>query len=303
MRSLYLCVPALWLAAACGGSDKASGPEEPTPTDSTSAAVVFSGAGNIATCGTNNDELTAQLLDDLPGYVFALGDQVIPRGNADSAYTACYEPSWGRHKSRTYAVLGNHEYGTGSADGTFRYFGQRSGDASQGYYSFDLGAWHVIVLNDNIDYVPLGAGSAQDAWLQADLAANTKKCTIAMFHQPYYLSSNTPGFTVRPTRRSVWRTLYAADVDVILNGHQHHYERMRAMDPEGNPDDAKGMVQFNVGTGGESIAMPTVISPFSESRGAVYGVLKLTLRATGYDWQFLAVPGASFTDSGSGTCH
>lgn len=303
MRSRYLWIPAVWLAAACGGSDK-KGPTEPPPdTTGNGNTVIVGAAGNIATCGTNNDEATAKLLDGLPGYVFALGDQVIPHTNADSMYTNCYEPTWGRHKARTYAVMGNHEYGTGTADVTFRYFGPRAGEGSQGYYSFDIGEWHVIVLNDNAGFVPIGTGTAQEAWLKADLAANTKKCTIAMFHQPYYLSSNVPGFTVRPTLRSTWRVLYEAGVDVVLNGHQHHYERMQRLDPEGTPDDVKGIRQFNVGTGGESVAMPSVISPFSEARAAVFGVLKLTLKPTAYDWEFLAIPGASFTDSGSGTCH
>lgn len=302
MKCLAICVPLLLVTVACSSDDDDPvGPEQPPPGDTTS--VVITMAGNIATCGTANDDLTATLLDTLPGYVFALGDNVVPNGTLD-AYNNCYEPSWGRHKERTYAVLGNHEYGAGNADGAFTYFGESAGPAGLGYYSFDLGEWHIIVLNDNDAFVPYGPGSAQFEWLQADLAATTKQCTMALWHDPYFLSSNTAGFMVRPTRKLLWDVLYGAGVDVVVNSGQHHYERMTPMNPTGTPDEANGIRQFNVGTGGESLSEPTVaIHANSEARAAVYGVLTMRLRGTGYDWQFLAVPGASFTDSGSGTCH
>jgi PKD repeat protein len=265
-------------------------------------SVVLTAAGNIATCGNTNDDRTGELLDAQPGFVVPLGDNAYPQGSA-VAYADCYHPTWGRHKTRTYAVLGNHEYDLGSAESAFEYFGERIGPDPDGYYSFDVGAWHVVVLNDNRSYVPFSAGSAQEQWLRADLAATTKRCILAAWHQPYFLSSNSTGFTVRSSRKILWDILYAAGADVVLNGHQHHYERMAPMRPDGTRDDSTGIRQFNVGTGGESLALPTVaIHPNSEVRAAVYGVLRLSLRDNRYDWQFIPVPGSSFTDAGSGTC-
>jgi hypothetical protein len=272
-------------------------------TKSAAEAVVFSGAGNIATCGTNNDEATAQLLDGLPGFVFTGGDNAFPNGSA-ADYANCYDPTWGRHKARTWAVLGNHDYNLGNADGAFGYFGDRAGPSGKGYHSFDLGSWHVIVLNDNGNYVPFAAGSVQEQWLKDDLAANSKACTLALWHVSLFLSSNTDGYTVNPSRRILWNDLYAAGADLVVNGAQHHYERFAPMDPTGAGDASRGIREFNVGTGGESVELPTVaIHPNSEVRGSVFGVLSLTLRDTGYDWKFVPVAGESFTDSGSGTCH
>lgn len=258
-------------------------------------------AGDIASCGGDNDEATAQLLDRIPGTVLALGDNTVHGTAVD--YASCYDPTWGRHKTRTYTLLGNHEYAPGNADATFDYFGDRAGPRGKGYYSFDLGAWHIVVLNDNATFVPFAAGSEQEQWLRQDLAANSKRCTLAMWHAPRFLSSSEAGFTERPTRKVLWDDLYAAGAELVLNAQEHHYERFPQLDPDGRPDPVRGMREFNVGTGGESTAMPTVINPNSEARSADFGVLKLTLRPDGYDWEFVPIAGASFTDSGSGTCH
>jgi hypothetical protein len=232
-----------------------------------------------------------------------VGDNAFPDGS-DSVYAACYSPSWGRHKDRTFAVLGNHDYQRGNANGSFTYFGDRAGPAGRGYYSYDLGAWHIIVLNDNMPYVAFDPASPQGQWLAADLANNTtKRCTIAMWHVPLFLSSFTKGYTVNPERKPLWDALYAAGVDIVLNGQQHHYERLAPMTPAGDLDEARGIREFNVGTGGESLSNPPEIHPHSEVRGAVFGVLKLTLKSDSYDWQFVPVAGASFSDSGSGSCH
>lgn len=261
-------------------------------------AVVFTGAGNIADRGPD-DSKTAALVEAQPGFVFTLGDNAFPDGSSED-YANYYEPTWGRFKDRTYAVIGNHDIQTDGGEPTFDYFGERAGPRGLGYYSVDLGAWHVIVLNDNIAF---GAGSPQAVWLAGDLAANQKRCTLAMWHTPLWLSSNTPGDNMRGARRPLWDALYAGGVDLVLNAQMHHYERFPPMNPAGEPD-ANGMRQFNVGTGGESLLLPTVaVHPLSEVRAAVFGVLKLTLRADGYDWNFLAVPGESFGDTGSGSCH
>lgn len=263
--------------------------------------ATLAGAGNITGCGADEDNATAALLDQIPGVVVALGDNVMSGTLED--YRNCYDPSWGRHKDRTYAVLGNHEYDPGTADGAFDYFGARVGPRGRGYYSFDLGAWHVVVLNDNDAHVPYAAGSEQDQWLRDDLARTTQRCVLAMWHQPYFLSSNTAGFTVRPTRRTLWERLHAAGADVVLNGHQHHYERFAPMRPDGTRDDVNGIRQFNVGTGGESVALPTVtVHPNSELRSDRYGVLKLTLEPTGYRWEFLAADGSGALDGGTASC-
>ena len=268
-------------------------------------AIVFMGASNIATCGSTNDERTAQLIEAEPNaVVFTIGDNAFPNGS-DSDYVTCYSPSWGRLKDRTHPTLGNHEYNLGNARGSFDYFGDAAGPRDKGYYSYDLGAtWHVIVLNDNTPYVQYAPGSDQATWLAADLAANTRRCTIAMWHVPLFQSSNTRGYTTNSERTSLWTMLYDAGVDIVLNGQPHHYERLKPMTPAGTVDEATGIREFNAGTGGESAMLPTVaIHPNSEVRSDAFGVLKLTLKADSYDWAFVPVAGASFSDSGSGSCH
>ena len=268
-------------------------------TASVSRPVVMVGAGNIATCGSSNDNATANLVASLPNaLVFTLGDNVFPAGTIDE-YNNCYGPSWGQFLSRTHPVLGNHEYQDSDAKGSFDYFGDRAGPRGLGYYSYDVGAWHIIVLNDR------GTSSidqAQLKWLTDDLAASTKQCTIAMWHVPLFLSSNTPGWTTNPDKKPVWDLLYNAGVELVLNGQQHNYERFKPMKPDGTVDDARGIREFSVGTGGESYDTFNTIHPNSEVRGSTFGVLKLTLRRSGYDWAFLPV-GSQFSDSGSGSCH
>lgn len=260
-------------------------------------------AANIASCASqSHDEQTAALLDGLAGTIVTAGDNVFPTGTLAN-YQQCYEPSWGRHKARTRAALGNHDYEPGGADGAFDYWGNQAGPRGLGYYSFDVGDWHVIVLNDNVGFMPF-AGTAQAQWLHADLTASTRRCTLAVWHSPLFLSSNSPGFTTRSEPRPIWDELYAAGVDVVVNGQQHHYERMAPMAPDGSVDGSRGIRQWNVGTGGESADLPTAaVHPNSLVRSISFGVLKLTLRADRYDWQFVALPGDAFTDTGTATCH
>lgn len=300
---------AVWVAlglsaVACGGGSPAGTHEPPPPPPPLPAEVVLA-AGNIAKCTTTGDDATASLLDNLPGTIFALGDIAFPDGSA-AAYANCYEPSWGRHKPRTYALLGNHEYDTGTAGASFDYFGDRVGPRDRGYYSFDLGNWHIVVLNVNdftVDSLSPFAGTDQDRWLQADLAANTTQCTLAMWHSPRFFSSDTLGWTSSLQVKPVWERLYAGGVDVVLNGQQHHYEHFAPLTPTGARDDRKGIRQFNVGTGGESLKMPTVIAEHSQAVADEYGVLKLTLDYDNYSWEFIPVTPGQDTDAGSGTCH
>jgi acid phosphatase type 7 len=292
LHGISLCFLAV-VGTACGGDS----PHEPHPLPPEVILV----AGNIATCGSTNDEATGALLDGLDGTVFTLGDNAFPDGSTD-AYTGCYEPSWGRHKARTYATLGNHEYNSGNAEASFNYFGDRAGPRGLGYYSLDLGNWHIIVLNIN-DGVMFEEGSAQDQWLQNDLANNSKTCTLAMWHNPRFFSSNTPGWTSNAFVTAAWNRLYAAGVDVVLNGHQHQYERFQRMNPTGELDDTQGIRQFNVGTGGESAEMPIAFAQHSEVVSIAFGILKLTLDANSYSWEFIPTVPGQFSDTGSGTCH
>ncbi len=286
-------------SSACGGGAE-SAPFEPVP----APAEVILAAGNIAKCGSTMDEATAEILDTLAGTVFTLGDNAFPDGGS-GAYSTCYEPSWGRHKHRTYATLGNHEYDSGTASASFDYFGDRAGPRERGYYSFDLGNWHIIVLNVNdftVDSLVPFSGTDQDRWLEADLAANSKLCTLAMWHSPRFFSSNTPGWTSNLYVKPVWDRLYAAGVDFVVNGHQHQYERFPPMTPLGVRDDARGIRQFNAGTGGESAEMPVALSEGREVLTDAFGVLKLTLDEGSYTWQFVPVIPGQFSDTGSGTC-
>ena len=264
-------------------------------------AVVLIVAANIASCGTEERaEAMVRVVDGMAGTVLTLGDNVFPDA---TYYQTCYDPTWGRLKPRTWATLGNHEYQSGSADGAFDYFADRAGPRGKGYYSFDLGAWHIIVLNSNAKFVPDAAGSEQDVWLQNDLAANTKLCTLATFHQPRFFSSDTPGWTSDESVLNLWNRLYAAGADLVLNGQQHQYERLAPMTPDGVVDAQRGLRSIDVGTGGESTALPVAIHPNSELVSAAFGVLKLSLYRDRYTWEFVPLPGETFTDQGAGTCH
>ena len=272
-------------------------------TDST-GPVTFVGAGDIADCGGFlGDERTAALLDTIPGTVFTIGDNAYPNGS-DADYANCYAPTWGRHKARTKPAVGNHEYYLGNADATWRYWGQQAGDSGKYYYSYDLGAWHIIVLNAEDSYVSASAGSPQELWLRADLAATNKRCIIAMWHEPRFYSSFSSGSVgFRPYLSAFWSDLYNAGAAIILNGHSHNYERFAPQDPAGNVDTLRGVVEFIVGTGGQKAYRPdSSIRVNSVVRGGDNGVIKFTLSDAGYSWQFIPVARATFTDSGSGMC-
>ena len=266
--------------------------------------VVLVGAGDIASCPSDiddpndGDDATARLLDGIPGTVFTLGDNVYENGTA-SEYTTCYSPSWGRHLTRTRPTAGNHEYNTTNATGYFGYFGLAAGDPAKGYYSYDLGAWHVVVLNN---YVDMTAGSAQEQWLRADLAASSKQCTIAMWHEPLFSSGPIHGGN--PATQPLWQALYAWGAEIVLSGHDHNYERFAPQRADGIADAAFGIREFVVGTGGASHDGFGSLVPNSEAQiQGVYGVLKLTLQPGGYTWQFVPEAGKTATDQGSGSCH
>lgn len=266
-----------------------------------STPQVFIGAGNIAACTNDRDELTAQIIDANPGStVFALGDNAYPNGTL-ADYSNCYAPTWGRHKSRTHPTPGNREYVNGSLGaGYFDYWGAAAGERNKGWYSYDVGDWHIVVLND---LVAFGANSEQETWLRADLAASAKLCTLAYWHNPRFFSSTSPGWTSDAARKVLWDDLYARGAEIVLNGQQHQYERLAPMRPDGTPDAATGILSFSVGNGGESAGLPTVIHPQSQTLSAAFGVLKLVLGPGTYSWQYISIPGSTYTDAGSGTCH
>ncbi len=274
----------------------------PTGLETPNPPRVFVGVGDIATCSSDNDEATAALIDNIAGTVFLIGDNVYPNGS-DSEYTNCYHPTWGRHKARTKPSPGNHDYNTSGGTGYYDYFGASAGTSGQGYYSFDLGQWHVISLNSNISKTP---SSPQMQWLRADLAAHPNACTLAYWHHPLYASvpGTGSGGNTQSSLRPFWDTLYAYGVDLVLNGHRHSYERIAPIKPDGTQDAAFGIRTIVAGTGGIGHISLTNIFPRSQVRnGDTYGVFKLYLYDDSYAWKFIPIAGKTFTDSGSTACH
>lgn len=275
-----------------------------TPADQSFTLV---GAGDIAGCkAIEGAEATAKLLDKIPGTVFAAGDLAYEHGNA-AEFQNCYGPTWGRFKDRTRPTLGNHEYGTVAASAYFRYFGALAGPAGKGYYSYDLGAWHIIALNTNCLAPGLGgcgAESPQEAWLRDDLHEHPNACIIAYGHHALFSSGIFKSHAIHPELRQLWRDLYAAHADLMLVGHEHSYERFAPQDPDGHLDPRNGIREIVVGTGGRSHDPLGFPIPNSEVRNAdTFGVLKLTLSPRGYTWEFIPEEGKAFRDSGEGVCH
>ena len=266
----------------------------PTPVPPGSDAVLV-GAGDIAGSGPGA-EATAKLLDGIAGTVFTAGDNAYEDGT-DSQFANYYNPTWGRHKGRTLPAAGNHDYATGGATGYYNYFGAAAGDPSKGYYSYNLGAWHVVVLNSNVSR---GAGSPQETWLRADLAAHPTACTAAIWHHPLFSSGEHGN---NPSVKPLFKALYDYHADVVLNGHDHTYERFAPQDASGVAT-AQGIREFVVGMGGRSHYSWGSVKPNSEVRdNTAYGVIKLTLHPNSYDWNFIPEAGKAFTDSGSQACH
>jgi hypothetical protein len=299
-RCLILAAIAAAGVAACGDGSGDEPQPAPKPDRAPGPAVVLA-AGDIAYCGPTPDEETARLLGRERGTVLALGDLAYPSGTPKE-FERCYGPSWGRFKDRTRPVPGNHEYAASdSADGYFGYFGEAAHPPS-GYYSFDLGGWHLIALNSELcDTEGCGPESEQLRWLQRDLADNRTRCTLAYWHHPRFSSGVEHGSddVVAP----LWDVLYESGADVVLNGHEHIYERFAPQDPDGQLDPGRGIRQFVVGTGGAPHDGLGAVLPTTQARDAdTYGVLKLTLGSGEYDWRFLAAEG-DYRDSGSGSCH
>ena len=281
-------------------------PQTSTPTSSTPGTPfpdndpVLVGAGDIARCSSDGDEATADLLDSIPGTVFTTGDNVYEDGTA-SEFANCYDPSWGRQKACTYPSVGNHDYLTKGAAGYFNYFGSVAGDPDKGYYSYELDTWHIIVLNSQCGQVGgCNSGSPQYAWLQQDLQTHANLCTLVYYHIPIFSS----GGRTNDNMKQIYTLLYNHNVEVVLNGHDHIYERFAPQDPNGLADPSRGIREFIVGTGGANHTSIETIQPNSEVRNTdTFGVLKLTLHPDRYEWQFIPVAGKTFSDSGTTLCH
>ena|SRR5882757_1211226 len=265
------------------------------------------GAGDIAGCrAIEGARATAKLIEQIPGTVFAAGDLVYDHGTA-AEFRDCYAPTWGRFKSRTRPTLGNHEYGVSDAAPYFEYWGDLAGPVGKGYYSYDLGIWHIVALNTNCNAPGLGgcgAGSAQEIWLRRDLSEHPNACIVAYGHHALFSSGVFPKHAVHPELKKLWQDLYAAHADLMLVGHEHSYERFAAQDPDGQADPEHGMREIVVGTGGRSHDPLGFAMPNSEVRDTdTFGVLKVTLAPHTYTWEFIPEEGKTFRDSGVGMCH
>lgn len=295
------------MAAACGGSTPAqptplpnpppgSVPPPPPPPAVIYPDAVFVGAGDIGDCNHDGARRTGRLLDGIPGTVFMLGDGAYPRGSAED-YDKCYDPYWGRHRSRTRPVAGNHDYDEPGSPGFLGYFAGQIGEGGRTYYRFQLGAWQVYALDSNI---PAGESSSQYQWLATELAQNVSKCTLAYWHHPVRSSSRGGD---QDEMKAIWALLADRGADLVLSAHDHVYERFAPMNASFGFD-ARGMRLLNAGTGGGRFYTFNEPRPLSEVRiEQTWGVLKLTLSNDGYAWEFIPVSGGAASDSGADACH
>ncbi|HET7746552.1 MAG TPA: metallophosphoesterase [Vicinamibacteria bacterium] len=303
------------MTAACGGGPNPPPLASPSPVPSPIAEnrdILVAAAGDIScppvSTASCEQMRTADLLTRIrPDLVLPLGDTQYFNGEYQN-FLLMYEPSWGRMKGITRPAVGNHEYHTPGAQGYFDYFtgvGQFSGPAGErgfGWYSFNVGRWHVISLNSNCSFVGgCGPGSPQEQWLRADLRLNQAACTLAYLHHPLF-SSGINGNQVQV--RGLYQALYEGNADLVLTGHEHSYERFAPQAPDGTPDPARGLRQIVVGTGGYNLTAfrePALRnSEFRDNRH--FGVLRLSLKDGGYAFQFVGI-GDDVVDSGTGTCH
>jgi hypothetical protein len=296
----------LLAALACSRSEPGSPTPTPDPIPPSLSTLrllqtaVFVGAGDVANCRNDDGrhaQETGRLLDKIQGTVFVAGDAAYSSGSA-AEFANCFEPAWGRHKARIRPSPGNHEYESPGAVPYFQYFGANAGPSGRGFYSYNLGAWHLVSLNSS---APAGPGSEQYQWLQDDLNLNrSTSCTLAYFHFPRFTSGpNRDGFVLG----DVWRLLYGTAVDVVISAHNHGYERFDPQDPDGLPNPTQGIREFVVGTGGAPLYPFVGTAPNSVQRISTYGVLKLTMRNADYDWDFIQAGTEAILDHGTATCH
>lgn len=306
-----------WLAAFClalpvtdcGGAAATQAPTM-APRTATPLAAATAGmpgvpllaVGDVGDCGSAGDEAVAALAAALPGDILLLGDIAYENGTADD-FGRCFDPAWAPLKPRLHPAPGNHDYNTGGAAPYFAYFGTAAGEPGKGYYSFDVGGWHVVALNSNCAALAggCGEGSAMLAWLQGDLASHRAACTLAFWHHPRF-TSGLHGATV--AMQPAWAALAASGAELVISGHDHHYERFAPLDARGAPDDTFGLRQFVVGTGGATLVPTFRTAAHSEAKDvATYGLLRLELLPGAYRWEFVPASPAGYRDSGEGLCH
>ena len=312
--ALGACAP-----AGPGGSPAAASPTATASTPATAAslavlpslptaadAAILVGAGDIGECGTGGPAATAEeiqrVVDRYPdAAVFTAGDDAYPDGST-ADFGECYDPWWGRFLNRTRPAAGNHEWHTPDAAGYLAYYGNRAGTTGGTWYAYDAGSWRVIVLDSDCDETGgCGPSSPQGRWLAAELAAHAAACTLAIWHHPRF-SSGLHGN--QEAAAPFFDALYVAGADVIVNGHDHHYERLAPQDPAGRPDPVRGIREFVAGTGGGHLYPTLFAGPTSEVRhSGSFGVLVLELGKGSYAWTFEAAGESTFTDSGTGVCH
>lgn len=273
----------------------------------TAQTVTLVGAGDIAGCeNIAGAQATAKLIKQIPGTVFAAGDVVYERGTKEE-FRDCYGPTWGQFKDRTRPALGNHEYITANAAPYFEYWGDKAGPVGKGYYSYDIGAWHIVVLNTNCKAPGVGGcevGSPQEVWLKADLASHANGCILAYGHHALFSSGLFKSHAIHTEVKPLWDDLYAVHADLMLAGHEHSYERFAPQNTNGDADPKNGIRLIVAGTGGRSHDPLGFAAANSEVRNwNTFGVLKLVLAPTSYTWEFIPEEGRTFTDSGSGVCH
>jgi acid phosphatase type 7 len=291
------------VAGAAAGFAFMSGGDDDTEVGS--PVQVLLAAGDIAECDERGDEATARILAEFPNAtIAALGDLAYQEGT-HAQFEDCYDPSWGKFRERTRPATGNHDHSTTNAQGYWDYFGSRGGPYDKYYYSYDLGAWHVVVLNSDCWRVEgCELGDPQIQWLRDDLNQSPALCTLAYWHRPPFSSGRYGEAKDTARVRPLWQAAYEEGVDLVLTAHEHSYERFAPMNAGGERDDGGGMRLIVAGTGGGNLRefandpLPTTEKRNDDS----WGVLKLTLKPTGYDWEFLPVQGQSFVDSGSGSC-
>ena len=296
MKAVFLAFALLLPLCACGRTEPNR--DSVALSMQSDTVPVLIGAGDIADCRSDGAARTALLLDSIRGTIFIAGDVAYQTKKNPRPFITCFDPAWGRHRARIRPAMGNHDYGDDSAGAYFEYFGERAGPRPGGYYSYELGRWHVIALNTNI---PIDDSSAQARWLRTDLAANAGRCTIAYMHHPRFSSGP---HAEREALIPLWRILVARGVSIAVAGHDHIYERFVPLDAGGVADTVNGMRQFVVGTGGAHRYEIGNLLPGSEAHSdETFGLLKLVLLPDRYRWSFIPVEAIARRDEGESSCH
>ncbi|MCX7624162.1 MAG: metallophosphoesterase [Thermomicrobium sp.] len=299
-------VALVFALAACATSRATVVTPSGVPATATAAPTavvpaVLWAVGDAAACGRETDDAVAAYLARQSGTIALLGDVVYEKGSPEE-FQRCFDPLYGQLRDRIRPAVGNHEYGTAGARPYFDYFGAAAGLPGQGWYSYELGTWHIVVLDSNCkDAGGCDPASPQYRWLRDDLAAHPARCTLAYWHHPRWSSGEHGSFA---SMQPIWELLYRNGVDVVLSGHDHDYERFRPLDAAGRPERDRGIVQFVVGTGGRSLRPLGDRLPTSATgTDRAYGVLRLELDADRFAWSFVSVRGPDFQDQGSMPCH